>query len=86
MITPHVGPGSTKLRSLKVPQEIQEACASLDQSLKATVELTSSIKEIVHGEGSLLELIAKGFKVDLNLSLISNMKQAILEKLKDEDS
>ena len=49
--------------------------------------MTSSVKDIVKNEETpLAEHLAKGFKVDLNLSLISNMKQAILEKLKDEDS
>lgn len=84
----HISGGKipSAVNQVKIPYEIQQACAEIDQHVKVSVDLTSSLKEVMNSDQPMLEHLSKGFKVTLDLSLISNVKEAILEKLKDEDS
>lgn len=81
-----INPSLEPLTGLRIPADIQLACAELDQSIKVKVDLAASVKEIYESEQPMIEQLAKGFKVSADVTLISNVKAAILENIKDEEA
>jgi len=61
-----------------LPQNIAAKLAHVEQKMGYSIRLGSSLEEFLTSEKSMVELMAKGVRVEASISLISNMKKVLL--------
>ena len=57
----------------------------LDQAVKIELNLGASIRDVMFAEESMLAQLNKGFEVKVTLSLLSNLRKILLDKLGSSD-
>ena len=57
----------------------------LDQAVKIELNLGASIRDVMFAEESILSQLNKGFEVKVTLSLLSNLRKILLDKLGSSD-
>ena len=79
-------PNGDALQRLKVPDEIQQLVANIDQHIRVRATLGSSVGDVYESQEPMIEQLVKGFGVEVDVQLISNVKKAIMEALKEDES
>jgi len=69
----------------KLPEEFHPVLKNAGQHIHWKVELGSSIADVMNGGEPIVKALNKGFKVTHKHCVISNMKKAIMEMVKDEE-
>jgi hypothetical protein len=57
----------------------------LDQAVKIELNLGASVRDFMFTEESMLAQLNKGFEVKVTLSLLSNLRKILLDKLGSSD-
>ena len=88
MVAPYdrLFPNGRALQQLKVPDEIQQLVAQIDQHIKVRASIASSYDDLYESQDPMIEQLVKGFAVEVEVQLISNVKKAIMEVLKEDES
>lgn len=79
-------PNGRALQKLKVPDEIQQLVSHIDQHIKVRSSVASSYDDLYESQDPMIEQLVKGFAVEVEVQLISNVKKAIMEVLKEDES
>ena len=69
-----------------IPEDILSKLHHIEQHLHWTLELGTSIDEVMNSGKSMLECAHKGFRIEHKHCLISNLKKVFLHILKDENT
>jgi len=74
-----------KASQMPIPQDIQDVFKTVDQGLTFEFRTATSINELMNGESSIASEVMKGFDVRAQISMVANIKTALLEFLKISD-
>lgn len=78
-------PVKSKLKQFMVPDDIKELLKNADQSLDFKVKLGTSLSELFMKEQKLIDAMEQGISAEINLNLISNVRSAVMEILKNHE-
>ena len=70
---------------MPIPQDIQDVFKTVEQGLTFEFRTATSINELMNGESSIASEVMKGFDVRAQISMVANIKTALLEFLKIND-
>ena len=65
-----------------IPDDIKEILKNADQHIDFKFNLGASLPEIFMNEKAFIDLIEKGATAELKLTLVSNIRKAVMEILK----
>jgi len=78
-------PVKSKLKEFMIPDDIKDILKNADQSIDFKVKLGATMQDIFLNEKKIIEIIEKGASAELNLELISNIRSAVMEILKNHE-
>ena len=76
----------TPFGGLEIPASIQKLMAGINQSIKYSFVLKSTVNDILSEDFSILEHIHKGFRYSLEMELITNIKTALINQIREDNS
>jgi hypothetical protein len=68
-----------------VPDDIKDILKNADQSVDFILTLGSTLPEMLLSDKPAIDFIEKGAQAELNLTLISNIRSAVMEILKNHE-
>ena len=78
-------PKKRKLSEFTIPDDIKDVFAQTNQHITAQLDINTSIKDLMESDDNLLSHLHGGFKLSLNMAVVSNIKDAVLELLVDDE-
>lgn len=78
-------PKKSKLASFCIPDDIKDVFAQTNQHITAGLDINTSLKDLMESDDNLMQHLHGGFKMSLNMSVVSNIKDAVLELLVDDE-
>ncbi len=66
-----------------VPDDIKEILKNADQHIDFKFNLGASLPEIFLNEKAFIDIVEKGASAELKLTLVSNIRKAVMEILKN---
>lgn len=68
-----------------VPEDIKDILKNADQEATIQIELGPTMPEIFFNDKRFIDILEKGAKASLNLTLVSNIRKAVMEILHNHE-
>ena len=78
-------PQNDAINGLDIPEDLIEVLKKVNQNLNLKVELGAGLDDLLKDEDPVIQYAEKGLKISANISLVTNIKDSILEVLKNAD-
>lgn len=79
-------PKNSELRWLSPPEDLIELLKKVNQNINLKVELGAGLDDLLKDENPIISYAEKGLKIGASICLVQNIKDTILEVLKDDVS
>lgn len=76
----------TPMGSLEIPEKIQKLLIAIDQKIKYSIGFGATVDDILSEEGKIVDFVHKGFKLNAEFELISNVKTSLIKKIREDEA
>jgi hypothetical protein len=78
-------PVKRKLKAFMMPDDIKDILKNADQEITFSLDIGSKLPDVLLNGRPLIDVIEKGAKASLKLTLVSNIRNAVMEILKNHE-
>lgn len=78
-------PVKRKLKKLMMPEDIKDILKNADQEISFSLDFGTKLPDLLLNGKPLIDAIEKGAKASLKLTLISNIRNSVMEILKNHE-
>lgn len=68
-----------------IPEDIKDILKNADQEISLSFDIGAQLSEIILNEKAAIELLEKGARASLKLTLVSNIRKSVMEILKNHE-
>jgi len=68
-----------------IPEDIKDILKNADQEISLSFDIGATLSEIILNEKAAIEVLEKGARASLKLTLVSNIRKSVMEILKNHE-